>query len=408
MPTLSAPAIEAVRARFPSLSNEFAFMDNAGGSQVPREVADEIRDYMLGSYAQIGADYPHSQRATATVNDAHTFIETLMGGDDSGRAILGSSTSTLMRMLADAYALILSPSDEIIVAESGHEANISPWLYLKERGFTVRTWEADPQTGVCSLATLRNLLSEKTKLVAFPHVSNILGGVEDVGPCVDAVHQAGAKAIVDGVAYAPHLPMSVAEWGVDWYVFSCYKVFGPHMAALWGTHEAMAELTGPNHSIVPRTEVPYKFELGGASHEGCAALLGLRPYLAFLAGTPTFGRESVVNGMLASEAMERPLTTRFLDFLATKPKVKVIGRADSREGRLPILAFTHETVGTKEIADTATAGGSYMRWGNFYSYRLLQRLGIDPTTGVARASFAHYNTLAEVDRLIASLDRLLD
>lgn len=380
-------------------------MDNAGGSQVPREVADAMRDYMLSSYVQIGADYPASRRATANIAEAHGFVEILMGGDDAGRVILGSSTSTLLRMLADAYAQVWELGSEIVVAENGHEANVSPWLYLGDRGFTIRVWEADPETGVCSLDKLKELLSSKTRLVSFPQVSNILGGIEDFGLCIEAAHAAGARVVLDGVAYAPHLPMKVAEWGPDWYVFSCYKVFGPHMAALWGTHEAQAELCGPNHSLIPRASIPYKFELGGVSHEGCAGLNAIRPYLQFLAGDSSFGRQTAVRAMEAVDTMERPLTARFLSFLQSKPRVRILGPVTNR---LPILSFVHGTVPSKAIADGAEKHGIGIRWGNFYSYRLLERMGIDPAAGVARASFAHYNSMDEVERLIEVLDSLLN
>lgn len=396
----------SVRAWFPSLTSGEIYMDNAGGSQVPGIVADAVRDYMLREYVQVGADYPASQRATRNVAEAHAFVETLFGGEGAGKAILGSSSSTLLRMLADAYADAGGSRNVVVVAESGHEANVSPWLHLAKRGWEVRWWHADSETGVCTLESLQSLLDDRVRVVAFPHVSNILGGIEDVLPCVRAAQAAGARVVVDGVAFAPHLPMRVAEWGVDWYVFSTYKVFGPHMGALWGRHEALAELVGPGHSIVPADSVPYKFELGGVNHEGCAGLNALRPYFAFLAGASAFDRQAAVAAMDAVDALERPLTERFLDFLRSKP-VRILGRSDSGPGRLPILSFVHPNVPSKAIADVAAKHGIGMRWGNFYSYRLLERMGVPPTTGVARVSFAHTNTMDEVEKLIAALDPLL-
>jgi len=396
--------LEAIRAQFPALASGFVYMDNAGGSQVPGVVADAIRDYMLSNYAQIGGDYPASVYATENVARAHCFIETLMGGEDKDRVILGPSTSALLRTIADAYALAWPAHAEVIVAENGHEANISPWLYLRDRGFTVHIWECDPETGSCSVDGLRGLLNANTKLVCFPQVSNILGRVEDYSEFIRVAHEAGAKVLVDGVAYAPHLPMRVAEWGADWYVFSTYKVFGPHMAALWGTHETLAELTGPNHSIIERANVPYKFELGGVNHEGCAGLNALAGYFALLSGRGAFDREAVVEAMTYADRLERPLTNRFVEFLGSKSGVTLLG---PNSDRLPIVAWHSDRTPAHDLSLAAARAGLGIKWGNFYSYRLLERMGFDTKCGVARASFAHYNTLDEVDRLISVLDPLL-
>ncbi|MBC8065316.1 MAG: aminotransferase class V-fold PLP-dependent enzyme, partial [Chlorobia bacterium] len=312
MLTESKLDIQQIRDQFPALARGEVFMDNAGGSQVPLTVADAVRDYMLTSYVQVDADYAASQQATQTVADAHAMVNTIMGGDGIGRTIFGSSSSSLCRTLADAYAEALGPGDEVIVGESGHEANVGPWVSLAKRGITVKIWEAHPETGVCEIERLTELLSDRTKVVAFVQVSNILGHVENICPCIDAAHAVGARVVVDGVAYAPHLPVDVAAWNADWYVFSCYKVFGPHIGAMFGKYEAFAELTGPNHYFLPNDYLPGKFELGGVNHESCAGLLGLKPYLTFLAGSNSFDRASVLEAWRVMEELEGPLTARFL------------------------------------------------------------------------------------------------
>jgi cysteine desulfurase family protein (TIGR01976 family) len=407
MPTATTPSIEQIRARFPSLANGEAFMDNAGGSQVPGCVADAVREFMLTSYVQVGADYPASKRATQTVADAHAMVNTIMGGDGVGRTTFGSSSTSLCRMLSDCYAEALQPGDEIVVGESGHEANVGPWARLGSRGLNVKIWRANPETGVCELSELQRLLTNRTKVVAFVQVSNILGQVEDFQACIDVAHEAGARVVLDGVAYAPHLPMDMAAWGVDWYVMSCYKVFGPHIGAMFGRHEAFAELTGPNHYFLANDYLPGKFELGGSNMESCGGLLGLQSYLSFLAGREEFDRETVIGAWRAMEELERPLTARFLDFLNSKAEVKVVGSSKADSARVPTISFLHAELSPKEIADRAMDAGIGMRAGNFYSVRLLERMGIDPKSGVARASFAHYNSMEEVDRLIAALDPVL-
>lgn len=382
-------------------------MDNAGGSQVPLSVIDAVRDYMLTSYVQTGADYPASKRATKNLSDAHDVVNTIMGGEGVGRSILGGSSSVLCRMLADCYGDALQPGDEIIVAENGHEANVGPWMNLAKLGLEVKLWGADPVSGICQLETLQSLLSSKTKVVAMVHTSNILGQVENIAPCIEAAHQLGARVVVDGVAYAPHLPVNVAEWDADWYVFSCYKVFGPHIGAMFGKHDAYAELKGPNHYFLPNDYLPGKFELGSANHESCAGLNGLKPYLQLLSGSSEFSRKCILDAWKVMEDLEQPLTAKFLDFLRSKPQVKVIGSTESGPQRLPTISFLHSSRTTKEIADAADSAGIGIKWGNFYSVRLLERLGINATSGVARVSFAHYNTCDEVDLLIKALEPIL-
>ena len=407
MPVADTPTISEIRSRFPALESNEVFMDNAGGSQVPQSVADAVREFMLNSYVQVGADYPASRRSTQTVAEAHSMMNTVMGGEHSGRTIFGSSSTSLCRMLSDCYAEILKPGDEIIVGESGHEANVGPWTRLANRGLVVKIWEANPETGECELSTLKSLLTDRTKVVAFVQVSNILGHAEDVKSCIEAAHAVGARVVLDGVAYAPHFIPDVQTWDVDWYVFSCYKVFGPHIGALYGKHEAIAELTGPNHYFLPRDYLPGKFELGGSNMESCAGLLGLKPYLSFLGGSNHFDRTAAVKAWEAMEAFERPLTARLLEFLRSKPGVRILGRSSATAERVPTISFVHGERTSKEIADQALRHRIGIRWGNFYSVRLLERMGFDPSAGVARASFAHYNSIEEVERLIEALDPIL-
>ena len=410
MPVITAATIETIRAQFPSLASGFAFMDSAGGSQVPAVVADAVRDYMLSSYVQVGASYPASQKATQIVADAHDMVNIMFGGEGLGSVIFGQSTSGLCRMLSDCYAEILGPGDEVVVAESGHEANISPWVVLARRGVTVKMWEADGQTGESRLETLASLITAHTKIVAVHHVSNILGAVEPVREVVALARQVGARVVLDSVAYAPHHALDVGAMGVDFCAFSCYKVFGPHMAALWGSNEALAELTGRNRPFIAKDEIPTKFELGGVLHEGCAGLLALKSYFGLLAGRAPndgFDRQVVLDAFSTSFELERSLTERLTDFLRSKPNVRIVGPASGGNERVATISFLHRTLSPAEIVAQTDRQGIGIRHGNFYSYRLMERLGIPPGQGVARVSFVHYISMAEADHLTTVLDQIL-
>lgn len=399
--------IHTIRAEFPALESGFIFLENAGGSQVPRAVADAIRDYMLRDYVQLGAGYEVSERATETVAEAHRFINEFMNGTAVGQVVLGPSSTQLCTMLAECYELALRPGDEIIITETGHEANVGPWARLADQGFVVRTWKVDPQTAQCSLSDLEGLLSNRTKIVAFPHVSNLLGEIVDVAAITQVAHRAGARVVVDGVAFAPHRAIDVREWDVDWYVYSTYKVFGPHMAALYGKQEAFAELQGPNHFFIPNDD-PYKFELGGVNHEGCAGLLALRGYLKLLAGTSgEVSHGTVKTAFEVATELELPLQKRLIEYLQSKPAVKIVGPAHAGPDRVPTISFIHSSNSSPEIVAEVDKHAIGIRYGHMYAYRLCKALGIDVDTGVVRVSAVHYNTVDEVEKLIQVLDGVL-
>lgn len=401
---LTAPDIASIRACFPALDSGFAFLENAGGSQVPRSVANRIHGYLLNDYVQLGAGYEASKRATETVAEAHTFARALLNADGAGEVVLGASTSQLCQTLTDAYARTLRPGDEFIVAEHGHEANIGPWTRLEDRGAIVKTWRIDREAQRAHLPDLASLLSDRTRVVAVPHVSNLLGEIEDVRSIADMAHTAGARVVIDGVAYAPHRSIDVQELGADFYAFSTYKVYGPHMAAMFGTHEAWAELPSPNHFFIPY--MPERFELGGVNHEGCAGLLGTRDYLEFLA-PGSRGRDTVVRAFDTMHALERPLLARLMDWLASQSILRVVGSVDTGDDRVPTVSFVHLQKSSREIVEAVDRAGIGIRHGSMYSVRLCEALGLEPMDGVVRVSVVHYNTLDEIDRLIAAIERVV-
>ena len=404
---MTTPSLDAIRAHFPALATRTVFLENAGGSQVPEAVAAAVGTYLRDTYVQLGADYELSRYCTGVAAQAHEDVRLLMNGDGVGEVVLGPSTSQLFHMLAACYAARIEPGDEIVVAESGHEANVGPWLRLAERGAVIRWWRLDPQTGTSTLAALAEVLTERTKIVAFPHVSNLLGEIVDVAAATRMAHEVGARVVADGVAYAPHRAIDVAAWEVDWYGYSTYKVYGPHMAALYGRHDAFAELAGPNHFFIGRNEVPYKFELGGVSHEGCAGLAALRNYLGFLAGREIFDRATVIAAFEVMEACERPLQARLVEWLAAHPRTRIVGPAHAGHDRVCTVSFLHATKSSREISLAANAHDIGIRHGHMYAHRLCTAMGLDPDDGVVRVSGVHYNTPAEIERLIEVLDPVL-
>ena len=214
---------EELRLLFPFFHEhpEWIFLENAGGSQVPSLVIDAISRYYAKFYVQLSAGYEQSNEATHTVKVAHEFSLELMNGTGIGQVVLGSSTTQLFQTLAHAFdKVITSIDDEIILTNLAHEANYGAWTKLRGK---VIEWKV--HKGV-NLDDLSALLSERTRIVAIPHVNNLVGEVLDVQAITKLVHERSPRAriIVDGVAYAPHQAIDVRQWEVDFYVFSFYKV----------------------------------------------------------------------------------------------------------------------------------------------------------------------------------------
>jgi cysteine desulfurase family protein (TIGR01976 family) len=399
-----SPSLDAVRAQFPALAQDFAFLENAGGSQVPGCVIDAIARFMAESYVQTGAGYHASDRATETFHAAHEFTNLLVNGVATGRTVLGPSSTALAATLAGAYANRLGPGDEVVVSVANHEANINHWVKLERIGVQVRWWGVDPDTGASSLEALARLLSPKTRLVCFPQTSNLLGDVADVAAVARLAHDAGARVVVDGVAYASHGAPDVAAWDADFYFYSAYKVYGPHIAVLYGRSDAWAELEGPNHFFVPREELPRKFQLGCVPYEACAGIVALGEYLAFLGGGSGRDRGSVEAAYREMRRFEAPLAKILTDYLATKPGVRLVG---PREGRVPTVSFVSERTPSDAVARHGHSRGFGIRHGHMYSHRLCEAMGVPPEPGVVRVSAVHYNTPDEITRLCEALDDVL-
>jgi cysteine desulfurase family protein (TIGR01976 family) len=397
--------VESARSHFPALSSGFAYLENAGGSQVPLQIADAVRDHMLNDYVQLGAGYPQSKRATQTVAEAHAFAAELFNSGSAGAPFLGASTTSLIHMVAKASGEVWRPGDEIIIAETNHEANAGAWDHLRHRGLTVKTWPMNRDTYVCPLDELERLLSPKTKLVAMPHVSNLVGKLEDVRGACEMAHHVGAQVFADGVAYAPHHSVDVQSLGVDWYVCSAYKVYGPHMAILFGRFEALEPLTGPNHSFVGKTAYPDKWEPGGVSHEACAGLVALKTYLAALAETAYQGPRTIETAFQRMASFEKPVEALLRDWLASRSDLTLIGPKQACEDSVATISFVHHRIASDAISRAADENGFGIRHGNMYAVRLLDALQISRYPGVVRVSAVHYNTVDEIERLIELFDR---
>ena len=393
--------VDRVRAEFPALAGEWTFFDNAGGSQVLARVANRVKDYMLSTSVQLGASYATSREAGERVDAAARATAAFMGARDEHEIVIGASTTQLLANLAIAMREQIASSDEIVVTTCDHESNIGPWRRLAaERGAVIKEWRIDPKSLRLEARDLEALLSNRTRLVCFTHATNILGSVHDVAALTRTAHARGAKVCVDGVAYAPHRKIDVAAWDVDYYVFSFYKVYGPHLAALYGRRALLDALPCIHHDFIGRDVVPYKLQPGNVCFELCHGVGGIYEYFDALGGA--------ANAFDAIAAHEERLASRLLDFLRSARGVRIHGDASAdRARRVPTISFTVEDRPSNEVVTSVDAHRIGIRFGDFYARRLIDELGVRARGGVVRVSMVHYNTLAEVDRLVEALAKVV-
>lgn len=394
--------LDFVRSQFPALDTPWALMDNAGGSAPCRQVIDRIAAYMRRLPVQLGASYELSVEALDAVEAGRRAAATLVGAEPD-EIVLGASSTMLLQQLATVLRASWNEGDEVIVTNLDHEANIGPWRRLEETGIVVREWRFREETLSLHIEDLEPLLTDRTRLVAFTHCSNVVGTLVDVSAIAVQVRAAGALTCVDGVAFAPHRRVDVKALGVDFYLVSLYKVYGPHLGLMFGRKELLFAARHSNHFFVSQETVPTKLEPGNVSYELAASLVGIPEYLRSVSDGRDLG-ESFARIADHEEGLVRPL----LSFLDKHPQVRLIGDADPDKNlRVPTVSFTVDDRSSSEVPPLLEKHSLAIRFGHFYAFRLVRDLDLLTRDGVVRVSLAHYNTPEEVARLITALDVLL-
>jgi cysteine desulfurase family protein (TIGR01976 family) len=407
-------SLEFVRQQFPSLAGDWTFFDNAGGSQTLKRVVDRISEYLLTSDVQLGASYAVSQLAGDRLAKAAQAMATLINAGTASEVVMGSSTTLMIRILSLCISQTWNPGDEVIVTNCDHEANIGAWVDLAKQGIKLKVWRLNSDTLKLHLEDLEQLLSARTRLVAFTHASNILGTINSVKDITKLIHRHGAMVCVDGVGYAPHRLIDVQDLDVDFYVLSFYKVYGPHYALLYGKQEHLLAMPGINHYFIGKTDIPYKFQPGNVNFELSYGMLGLSDYLSELAqlhyGEQTAPdlRSQMVQSFDLMSAHEEVIGDRLLKYLTSKSNVRIIGQPQAnRDSRVPTISFVVDGINSETIPPQIDKHNIGIRFGDFYAKRLIEDLGLDKQGGVVRVSMVHYNTIEEVDRLIQALETVL-
>jgi cysteine desulfurase family protein (TIGR01976 family) len=380
--------VEAVRARFSALRQPLAFFDGPGGTQVPDEVIDAISAYYRESNANVSGPYSTSRRTEALVTQARATAGGFLGCD-AEETIFGANMTTLAFALTRTAGRSWQDGDEIIVTKLDHDANVSPWLELAhDKNLTVHFVDINDDTTL-DLDDLQRLLSERTRVVAFPVASNAVGTLSDVRRIAELAHDAGALAWADAVHYGPHAPIDVGEWGVDVLICSPYKFFGPHLGVAFGRADLL-ESWRP-YKVRPAANEPlgHRFETGTLAHELLAGFVAAVDYIGSV-------------GWDAIQAHERALGERFL---AGLPDSVTLYGLPTMEGRVATFAFNVDGVATRDAAARLGDAGYAVWQGNYYALEVMNRLGLGDA-GAVRAGVVHYNTAEEVDGLLAAIAAL--
>ena len=410
--------VDEIRSHFPSLASGAAFFDNPGGTQVPQSVIDAVSDYYKTSNSNTHGAFATSQRTDAVLAEGRRALADFLNARSPDEIVFGPNMTTLTFGISRAIGRLLDEGDEVIVTRLDHDADISPWLALEERGAIIRWVDIHPDDCTLDMADFEKHLSTKTKIVAVGGASNAVGSMNDLKTIVPLAHMAGALVFVDAVHLAPHEPIDVQDLACDLLACSAYKFYGPHLGVLYGRSDLLNRLL-PYKVRPAGNAAPDKFETGTANHEGIAGARAAVDYLAALgdkygaanaAEFKSFGgrRLRLKMGMAAIKKYERELFTRLMRGLKEIPGVQIYGITDyARFGyRTPTVAFTLKDKTPREIAERLGREKIYVWDGNYYALALMERLGLEGRGGAVRVGLAHYNTGAEVERFLEVMKKI--
>jgi len=402
-----------VRAQFPSLQlrvngQPAVFFDGPAGTQVPQQVTRAIQDYLLHKNANTYGAFATSRQSDEAIAAARSALADFFHCD-AGEVVFGQNMTTVTFALARAIGRDLRAGDEIVVTTLDHDANVAPWRALEEKGVVIRQVDIREADCTLDLADLQENITGKTKLIAVGYASNAVGTINPVAEITKIAHAAGALMFIDAVHYAPHGPIDVKALDCDFLVCSPYKFFGPHMGTLYGKREHLERLRP--YKVRPASDqIPDRWETGTQLHELIVGVNAAVDYLAALGrhcdATATSCREALLAAYAATVPYERTLVTRLIAGLLEIPELRLFGITDPAR-----FAERCSTVSARigEHNPTAIAaflgGRGIFTWdGNFYALNLTERLGIQDSGGLLRIGLVHYNTIDEVERVLAALN----
>ncbi len=404
-----------VRQQFPALQQnvngeQAVFFDAPGGTQVPQRVIDAIANYLSTSNANTGGAFVTSRRTDEMIADARAAMADFFNCA-TDEVIFGANMTTLTFALSRAIGRELKGGDELLVTCLDHDANVSPWVCLEERGVKVRTADVNPADCTLDMFDLSAKIRRNTRLVAAGWAANAVGTVNDVNEIVRLAHEAGAMAFIDAVHYAPHGPIDVQALDCDFLACSSYKFFGLHLGILYGKREQLQRLRP--YKLRACTEMlPDRWETGTQNHECLAGLIAAIDYIADVGRyhQPAAGtrREAILAAYEVFHQHEHELMEQLISGLLAMPGITFYGIKDTAKFdlRTPTVAIRIDGHTPRELAIRLGERGIFTWEGNYYAINLTERLGVEPSGGFLRIGLTHYNTAEEVERVLAELSTL--
>lgn len=414
--TMNALDLTWVRSQFPSLAQRVngqpaVFLDGPGGTQVPERVIDAISDYLKQDNANTAGAYATSRRTDSMIAGARSAMADFLGCDPD-EVVFGPNMTSLTFAISRSIGRALGPGDEIVLTHLDHDANISPWRGLEERGVSIQMAEIHEDDCTLDMDDLARKISSRTKLVAVGYASNAVGTINDVKKIIRLAHERGAMAYIDAVHYAPHGPIDVRALDCDFLVCSTYKFFGPHMGVLYGKREHLKRLE-PYKVRANTNAIPNRWEWGTLNHECITGITACVDYLADLGRqvNPAASglRAAVLAAYEAIQKHERGLMGNLIAGLDAIPGLKLYGISDPKrfDQRCPTLAVRIKGRTPLDLATRLGERGFFIWDGNYYALNLTERLDVEKDGGFLRIGLAHYNTAEEVERFLAALQEII-
>jgi len=405
--------LKFIRSQFPAFTEPtlkgWAFFENAGGSYPCKQVINRLTDFYMKNKVQVSYPYPASTLAGNLMDASYKRMADYLNVDES-EIHFGPSTTQNIYVLANAMRPMWNNNDEIIVSCQDHEANSGAWRKLAKQGITIVEWHVNSKTGLLELHDLKTLLSNKTKMVAYPHCSNVIGHVNPVAKISKMANKYGALSIVDGVGYAPHGFPDLKNLGADIYLFSLYKTFGPHLGLMYVNKNLILKMENQSHffkeGITRSMLTP-----SGPDHAQIAAASGILDYFDTIYDHhfDTKVEPAERNRKLSRLFLEHEtaLLNKLLEFLRSRNDIQIVGPGTSID-RAPIVSIVPLNKNIKKVYAALIKYKLMLGIGNFYAVRPLIDMDIPTQPGVIRISFLHYTSIDEINQLIEGLKNALD
>lgn len=412
--------LNAIRAQFPALDirddgRPRLYFDNPAGTQVPRAVVERMSDCMLKASANIGGFFKTSELAGAIADEARLAMADFLNASSPDEIIFGQNMTSITFHISRSIGRHLQPGDEIILSLMDHDANVEPWVLLaRDFDLKIRWLPFDLQSYEFDLTDLDELFTDKTRLVCVGGASNLTGTINDVATICRKARDAGAWSYIDAVHSVPHISTDVQQLGCDFFVCSAYKFFGPHQGILWGRRAVLEQLQP--YKVRPAPEaLPWCFESGTPSYEGMAGTAAVVDYLARVGETMAGAAAgSSRRGHLCAALelifdYEQELSGRLTKGLLAISGVRIVGISDpdAMHRRLPTVSFTHDRHSPDTIAAALAERDIFVWSGHNYALEAATALGILDSGGAVRIGAVHYNTVEEIDSLLAALEEIL-